>query len=538
MEKIDKSKRLYQTFWAMQDQEALKGKQIYFDSVAEMLLVRSREFPDRVHVYYYDEVVTYAQTNERSNKVANYLKAKGVQKGDIVSIMILNSPDVHYTMFGAQKLGAIAGMVNYMLMPPEIAYVLDDSKPKVVFVGNNFMPVFAKGYALAEHKPIVVEVATGDTNDASLAETTLAGILAEYPSDEALVHQSPSDPYLLLYSSGTTGQPKGVLLSNRGQFAINRACGYGNLMTADEIMYNPAPMFHVTSLCLYTYMSLFYGFGLVIRKTFSPTDWWPTVMKYGVTNCWCTPAMYMYLMYKVDPATIDRDKVKLRFPNAGGSAVPMELFCEFETRFGITLVDGYGLTECNGWALSTYKLPIKEGSLGHALPGCELEILDESNNILPYGEKGEICIRGEMVMIGYLNKPEATADALRGGWLHTGDLGWMDEQGYVYFAGRTKEMINRGGENIYPREIEIPLEAHPKIVEVAVIGVPDPDLGERAKACIVLAPGETMTGQEVKDYLKESIAKYKIPEIVQFYDSLPHSATGKVNKLELKKSSS
>lgn len=491
MEKIDKSKRLLQARWALHELPIMEGKKLYFDSVAEILVARAQEIPNKVYVYYYDDEVTFAQMNERSNKVANYLKEKGVAKGDIVSVMVLNSPETLYSNFGAQKLGAIAGQVNYMLMPPEIAYVLDDSKPKAVFVSSEYMDKFAKGVELAQHKPIVIEVETGVEHDAKLAETTMRKILDQYPADEALTPQSGNDPVLLIYSSGTTGQPKGVLLSNRNVCFENIVMVRGNSFQPGDKFLMLAPMFHVSPLCNYTYPFMYMGQSLVIRKAFSPQDFWPSVMKYGITFVWGTPAMWMYVLNEIDPATIDYDKVKLRVAYAGGAAVPKELFEILNDRFGITLFDGYGLTENSGFGAWTANLPVKYGSIGHGIPGeMDLEIMDENNNILPYGEKGEICLKGELVMIGYLNKPEATAEAIKDDWLHTGDLGYMDEEGYIFFMGRLKEMINRGGENIYPREIEVPLEAHPKIAQVAVVGKPDPDLGERVKACIILQEGE------------------------------------------------
>jgi len=244
--------------------------------------------------------------------------------------------------------------------------------------------------------------------------------------------------------------------------------------------------------------------------------------------------MYAYVMYNIDPSTIETDKLKLRLAYSGGAPVPTELLRDFHEKYGVEVVNGYGLTEVVGVSTSSSCAPIKPGSIGHAFFEQEIEIMDADHNILPYGTTGEICIRGEAVMLGYLNKPEATADTIRDGWLHTGDLGYMDEEGYLYFSGRLKEMINRGGENIYPREIELPLEAHPKIMEVAVVGQPDPALGERVKACIILKEPGTLTAQEVKDYLKDKIGKYKIPEVVEFYDDFPRNPTGKILKNELK----
>jgi long-chain acyl-CoA synthetase len=532
---IDKSKRFVRPTVPLEKAETLRGKQIDFDSMAEMLTVRARETPDAIHVLYYDEVITYAQTMERANRVANYLKEKGVTKGDVVSVMVLNSPDIYYTMFGAQKLGAIAGGVNYMLKGPEIAYVLEDSKPKVAFVGSEYMEEFARGWQASRHKPIVIEVVTDAVHGATIAEGNLKEILQHYPADECLVPQALDDPFLLLYSSGTTGMPKGILISNRNELAVCKAMALLGVNAPGDVMMIILPMFHTNPLCVFTYPYSYLGLTLCIRKSFSTADFWPSLTRYGVTILMAVPAMYAYVYNIADPTTIDYGKLKLRYAFAGSAPIPLELVKGFKDKFGVRIIDGYGLTEVTGVSTLSFNTPDNWTAIGMAIPGQEVEIMDDDNNILPYGERGEICIRGDAVMMGYLNKPEATAETIRDGWLHTGDMGHMDETGYVYISGRKKEMINRGGENIYPREIEIPLEKHPKISEVAVVGAPDPALGERVRACIVLHDGETMTAEEVKEYLRDKLAKYKLPEYVEFMDKFPRNPTGKILKQDLKK---
>jgi long-chain acyl-CoA synthetase len=532
---IDKSKRFVRTYVPLEELPTLQGKKKEFASIAEMIVTRAREIPDLPLVYFYDDVITYSQVNDRANSVAQYLKEKGVKKGDIVSVMILNSPEVYYTMFGAQKLGAIAGAVNYMLKGPEIAYVLEDSKPKVVFVGSEYMEEFAKGWQMSSHKPIIVEALTAVKHTAGISETTLEEILTQYPTTEALVAQSPDDPIMLLYSSGTTGMPKGILLSNRNELCICKGKAiFGTSMPGDVFMII-LPMFHVNPLCVWTYPSIYAGQTICIRRSFSPKDFWPSLTRYGVTTVQGVPAMYSYIYSAADPKTIEFDKLKLRMAFTGAAPMPVELIHGFKEKYGVEVVDGYGLTEATGVSTTSSGIPANIGSIGMAFPGLEAEIMDDDNNILPYGERGEICVRGEAVMIGYLNKPEATAESLKDGWLHTGDMGYMDETGYVYISGRKKEMINRGGENIYPREIEIPLEKHPKIAEVAVIGARDAALGERVRACLILNEGCTMTADEVKEYLQDRIAKYKLPEFVEIMTDFPRTPTGKILKQELKK---
>ena len=532
---IDKSKRYKRTYVPLEQLDTLQGRAIDFTSIAEMFLTRVRERPDDPLVYYYDDVITYAQVNDRSNSVANYLKDKGVKKGDIVSVMILNAPEIYYTMFGAQKLGCTTGAVNYMLKGPEIAYVLEDSRPKVAFVGSDYMAEFARGFQLSSHKPIIVEVVTDVAHSEKIAETTLADILKQYPSDECLIPQSPKDPVMLLYSSGTTGMPKGILLSNRNELCICKGKAVFGTSRPGDVFMIILPMFHVNPLCVWTYPSIFQGLAICIRKTFSPKDFWPSIMRYGVTTVQGVPAIYAYIYNAVDPQSVDFSRMKLRMAFTGAAPMPVELIHGFKEKFGIEVVDGYGLTEATGVSTTSSGIPENIGSIGMAFPGLEVEIMDDDNNILPYGERGEICVSGDAVMMGYLNKPDANAESLKDGWLHTGDMGHMDEMGYVYISGRKKEMINRGGENIYPREIEIPLEKHPKIAEVAVIGAPDPALGERVRACVILNEGCDMTPEELKDYLADKIAKYKIPEMVEFMQDFPRNPTGKILKQELKK---
>ncbi len=520
----------------MDQLEFLKGKRTDFESVSEMIVARANEIPDKPYVLFYDDVITYAQTNEGANRVANYLKAKGIKKGDVVSILVMNSPEIYYIMFGIQKLGAIAGSINFMLKGPEIAYLLDDSKPRIVFVGSEFMQEFARGYEQASHKPGVVEVVTGVEHGIDLKQEKLSDILASYPADEAIVEQKGSDPFLLLYSSGTTGRPKGILLSNKGQLSVCRAMAGIGLVEDGDVMLLLLPMFHTNPICVWTYPIAYCGQTVCIRKTFSPTDFWPSITDYGVTILMGVPAMYNYVFYAIDASTIDRSKLKLRFAFCGAAPLSVELIRGFKEKFNVEIIEGYGLTEATG--VSTVNPPLgkrKPGSIGVALPEQEIKIMDDDNNEMPVGEKGEICIKGDAVMLGYLNQPEATKETIKDGWLHTGDMAYMDEEGFMYIIDRKKDMINRGGENIYPREVEIALESNPKVREVAVIGTPDEALGERVKAFIIPTEPGSLTEEEVKEYLKDKLAKYKIPEVVEFVEDLPRTMTGKVMKKELRK---
>ncbi len=514
----------------------LEGKRTAFESVAEMIVARAQEVPDRPLVRFYDQVIGYAEINARANRVANFLKEQGIGKGDVVSLMISNSPEVYSVMFGIQKIGAIAGAINFMLKGPEIAFLLEDAKPRMVFASSEFLPEMNRGIEQSRHKPPVVEVRNEAAGEEDSGLQQLSDILAQYSSGEALVPQKPSDPFLLLYSSGTTGQPKGILLTNAGQLSICRAMSSIGLFNPDDVMLILLPMFHTNPICVWTYPIIYCGQTLCVRKSFSPDDFWPAITQNGVSILMGVPAMYNYVYYSIDSSAVDRSTLRLNYAFCGAAPLSTELIKGFEEKFNVEIIEGYGLTECTG--VSTVNPPKgkrKPGSIGVAMPEQEIRIMDEDNREVPVGEKGEICIRGEAVMLGYLNNPQATAETLVDGWLHTGDMGYMDEEGFIYIVDRKKDMINRGGENIYPREIEIALEAHPDIREVAVVGTPDEALGERVKAFIIPVEGKTLTDTDIRDFLADRLARYKIPEVIEFIEQLPRNPTGKVMKKELRR---
>lgn len=244
--------------------------------------------------------------------------------------------------------------------------------------------------------------------------------------------------------------------------------------------------------------------------------------------------MYSYAITAQDTSKIDLSSLKLKFTLTGAAPFSKELSDEFFKKYGLQILEGYGLTEAAGFSTGNLNVPNKLGSIGVALPSQHVEIMDSANNVLPAGTNGEICIKGDPVMLGYLNQPLATQETIIDGWLHTGDAGYIDDEGYIYMVGRTKEMINRGGENIYPREIESVLESHPLVSFVAVVGVPDTALGERVKACIIPSTEGALNTQDVKDFLKDKLAKYKIPDFVEFYTVFPTNSSGKVMKFQMK----
>lgn len=279
----------------------------------------------------------------------------------------------------------------------------------------------------------------------------------------------------------------------------------------------------------------FCGQTLCIRKAFSPQDFWPAILDNGITILMGVPAMYAYVYSSTNPATLDRSKLKLKWAFCGAAPLSTTLIKGFKDKFNVDIIEGYGLTEATG--VSTANPPLgnrKPGSIGLPMREQEVAILDDDQNPLAAGEKGEICIRGDATMQSYLNNPEGTSDTLKNGWLLTGDIGYMDPDGYFYVVDRKKDMINRGGENIYPREIEMVLEKHPGIAAVAVVGIPDQALGERVKAVLELTKPGSLSPEEIQHFLSDKLARYKIPEHIEIMDQIPRNPTGKILKTALR----
>jgi long-chain acyl-CoA synthetase len=277
------------------------------------------------------------------------------------------------------------------------------------------------------------------------------------------------------------------------------------------------------------------GVTIVLRTGFSASEFWEVVEQYGVTFWSAVPAVYNILL-QIPETAEGRDLSSVKFGICGAAPMPVDTFRKFEETFGIKIIEGYGLTEGTvASAINPVAGKRKIGSIGKPLPGQEIKILDDDGNELPPGDVGELCVGGGNVMKGYLRKPEANAETLRDGWLRTGDMAYMDDEGYFFIVDRKKEMIIRGGENIYPKEIDNLLFSHPKILEAAVVGVPDEIMGEEVKAYIVVKPGETMTDEDVRQFCKKNLASFKVPRYVEFIDELPKNIIGKTLKKHLKK---
>ncbi|MGB9734787.1 MAG: class I adenylate-forming enzyme family protein [bacterium] len=502
-----------------------------YKTLREMVEKRAEESRDKAYIYFYDDTITFQQFNERVNRFANGLKKMGVKKGDIVHIYMNNSPEFLYAVLAANKLGAIAGPINCWWSPEEVKFLLNDSEGKFLVVEAPYYPnIETIKPDLNYLKHIIYH------GDEVPANTVPYKELMGYPEVLDRVDISPDDDAFLFYTSGTTGKPKGALLTHANAlYAVMgvRSVLHSDEEKGDEVALIFLPLFHVNAM-MSMISALYSGVTVALRLTFSASEFGEVVERYRVTFFSGVPAVYNILILIADEVK-KHDLSSLKFGVCGAAPLAEETFKKFEEIYGIKIVEGYGLTE--GTVVSTLN-PLngvrKIGSIGKALPGQDVKVVDDNGKELGPNEIGEIVIRGGAVMKRYHKRPEETSQTIVDGWLHTGDIGYMDNDGYFYIVDRKKDLIIRGGENIYPKEIENVLYEYPKIMDAAVIGVPDKVMGEEAKAFIVLKPGETATEDEIKNYARSKLAEFKVPKYIEFVDDLPKNIIGKILKKELR----
>jgi long-chain acyl-CoA synthetase len=357
-------------------------------------------------------------------------------------------------------------------------------------------------------------------------------LLAENPAEFDMVQTMPDDTAVILYTSGTTGRPKGSELTHFNMFqnavvVAERLFG----MTEDDVALGTLPLFHVFGQTCAMNATIYKGATVALMPRFEPEGALKIIQDAGVTLFYGVPTMYQYLLRY--PNREQYDTSSLRLGVSGGAAMPVEVLRSFEEQFGVVILEGYGLSETSPVVCFNQPESRKVGSIGLPVWGIELKIVDPEDREAPQGEPGELVIRGHAVMKGYHKKPEATEKAMQNGWFHTGDIAKMDEEGFVFIVDRVKDLIIRGGYNVYPREIEEVLYEHPVVAELAIVGVPHEELGEEVRAVVALKEGESATEEEIIDFAKERVAAYKYPRSVIFMDELPKTATGKILKREL-----
>ena len=455
-----------------------------------------------------------------ANRFANALGRLGVGPGDRVLVLLPNSPEVLQAYAGILKTGAVIVPVVFLLGPVEVGHILEDSGAKLVVTAPEFVD------KLGDWPGPVVLVGAGARGPA------WADVIAGEPDTFATVDREAGDLAVILYTSGTTGRPKGVALSHDNLASNARAAA--SLYELDRTRWSlmVLPLSHSYGLTVMNAGNILGTRGVLLRW-FHPEAVLEAIQRYRVESMSVVPTMLLYLLHHPDAHRFDTSS--MRSWGSGAAPLPLEIVEPFEKKFGGRIQEGYGLTEASP-VVSAHRLSgvRKLGSVGQAIPGVDVSILDDGDRPLPTGEIGEVCVRGPNVMLGYYGLPDETARTLRNGWLHTGDMGRLDADGFLFIVERKKDLIIRGGFNIYPREVEDVLYAHPAVAEAAVVGMRDPMLGEDVLAFVTLKPGATADAEALIAFCQTRLAKYKCPKQVRFLDVLPKTPIGKILRKELR----
>ena len=495
------------------------------DTIKELLFEQAARHGDRTYLFWEDQEISFRQMLDTARRVGSSFAALGLAKNDKVCIWATNRPEYVYALYGSAFAGTVLTPINTQFKTEEAQYIVQNSEAKVLITEPAFLPMIEKMRpSCPDLKEVVVldQAPTGTVPFASLYE----------PKEIIDRPIGPEDVAGIIYTSGTTGYPKGVLLTHANYLFNAWEIVLAARMTEADRFMCILPLFHVNGQLVTVLSPLFAGGAVILTKGFSPKDFLAKLAKYQATAFSGVPTVYAILNTLPDAESYDLSR--LRFCICGAAPMPVEVFETFEKRYKAFILEGYGLSE--GTCASSIN-PLdgkrKIGSIGLPLEGQEIKIADPADNEVPAGQVGEILVRGKNVMKGYYRNPEATAATLKGGWLHTGDLGYKDADNYIFIVGRLKEMIIRGGENIYPKEIEEVLYKHPAVMDAAVVGLPDQVWGEEVGAFIVPKEGQKLTEAEIIEYCSHRIAKYKCPRKVVIWDALPKTATGKIQKKKI-----
>ena len=498
------------------------------ETLRELLESRAASAPDKHFLFSEADgrQFTFAEFDGAVNRTAELLRAHGVGRGDVVSLLMPNSVEYIIAYFACWKLGAIAGPVNSLLKAQEISFVISDSETKVLLVHSDFLPTIEK---IRNELPTLSEVITFDDEANATKEV---GARHGVPLQSTEINRDTEA--IIIYTSGTTGKPKGCLLTHGNLIANARQISQWLGFTRHDRLLTIMPLFHMNAVSVTTMSALYAGGSTVVSPKFSASRFWQIISGYEITSFGSVATMLSMLLTKYpNGVPTGLNTAQLRFAMCGSAPVPAEVMKSFEETFKCLVIEGYGLSEST--CRSTFNPPDERrrpGSCGKPI-GNEMRVVDDDDREVANGELGEIVLRGENILKGYYRNPEATATAFRNGWFHTGDIGYRDADGFFYVVDRKSDMIIRGGENIYPREIDEVLYQYPAVAAAATIGVPDPLYGEEVAAFIVLKEGIEATEEEIIAFCREHLADYKCPKSVRIVKDIPKGPTGKLLKREL-----
>jgi long-chain acyl-CoA synthetase len=511
-------------------------------NIATRLDQIAQEKADKTAYHFLNTSSTYGELNAAVSKFASGLEQLGLKKGDHIALVLGNSPHFVIGLYGALRMGLKVIPINPIYTPDEIGYILKNGDVKTIVTLDLLVPLIEKMQHLLSDVEHFILCESGDerAKDIDLEKISLA-----YPKMKSFTSVlGKGDPgfkgeevdenevAIILYTSGTTGKPKGAMLTHKNIYSNATDVGSYLRMNEDDTVITALPMFHVFCLTVVLNAPLMTGATLLIVPRFSPKAIFDLSRTYEPTVFAGVPTMYNFLFQY--PEGNPEDLSSLRLCISGGASLPVALLKNFEKKFNVMISEGYGLSEASPvTCFNPLDRPRKPGSIGTSIMNLENKVVDELGEEVPVGQVGELIVKGPNVMKGYYNLEEETAATIRDGWLYTGDLARMDEEGYFYIVDRKKELIIVGGYNVYPREVEEVLYNHPGIVEAAVIGVPHPELGEAVSSYVVKSE-PSLTEQDVLEYCKEHLAKYKLPASIEFIDELPKNTTGKILRRALK----
>ena len=496
-----------------------------FQNITALLQDRVEAAPDKVFLFSQPDgrQFTYSQFADAVARTAALLAGEGVAKGDVVSLLMPNSVEYVIAYFACWRLGALAGPINSHLKEQEISYVVSNSEAKALLVGSEFLPV-------------INQLRNLPTLNAVILFDDEAQATRDFTKVEATADVTLDDEAIIIYTSGTTGKPKGCLLTHGNVVANARQISQWLGFNESDRLLTMMPLFHMNAVSVTTMSALYAGGSSVVSPKFSASRFWQIISDYQITSFGSVATMLSMLLTTYSegvPAGLQTEQ--LRFAMCGSAPVPAETIKRFEETFHCLVIEGYGLSEST--CRSTFNPPDENRRAGSCgLPiGNEMRVVDDDDTEVADGQLGEIVLRGDNVLKGYYKNPEATAVAFRNGWFHTGDIGYRDTEGFYFIVDRKSDMIIRGGENIYPREIDEVLYQHPAVSAAAVVGVPDDLYGEEVAGFVVLRDGGEASERELIEFCKARLADYKCPKTIRFVKDIPKGPTGKLLKRELAK---